>query len=40
MVEEQLAGFHRRSAHRESVIDMLHEENQQLSTPTGLRDLR
>src|SRR6478672_10364514 len=30
MVEEQLAGFHRRSAHRESVIDMLHEENQQL----------
>jgi molecular chaperone GrpE len=29
-VEEQLAGFHRRSAHRESVIDMLHEENQQL----------
>jgi molecular chaperone GrpE len=29
-VEEQLADFHRRSAHRESVIDMLHEENQQL----------
>jgi len=29
-VEEQLAEFHRRSAHRESVIDMLHEENQQL----------
>src|ERR1700751_2016644 len=29
-VEEQLAEFHRRSAHRESVIDLLHEENQQL----------
>jgi molecular chaperone GrpE len=29
-VEEQLAEFHRRSAHRESVIDMLHQENQQL----------
>jgi molecular chaperone GrpE len=29
-VEEQLAEFHRRSAHRESVIDRLHEENQQL----------
>jgi molecular chaperone GrpE len=29
-VAEQLAEFHRRSAHRESVIDMLHEENQQL----------
>lgn len=29
-VEGQLADFHRRSAHRESVIDMLHEENQQL----------
>ena len=29
-VEEQLAEFHRRSAHREQVIDRLHEENQQL----------
>jgi molecular chaperone GrpE len=29
-VEEQLAEFHRRSAHRESVIDRLHEENQRL----------
>jgi molecular chaperone GrpE len=29
-VEEHLAEFHRRSAHRESVIDLLHEENQQL----------
>jgi molecular chaperone GrpE (heat shock protein) len=30
LVEEQLTEFHRRSAHRESVIDRLHEENQQL----------
>jgi molecular chaperone GrpE len=29
-VEDQLADFHRRSAHRESVIDRLHEENQRL----------
>jgi len=29
-VEAQLAEFHRRSAHRELVIDRLHEENQQL----------
>jgi molecular chaperone GrpE (heat shock protein) len=29
-VEEQLAEFHRRSAHRELVIDRLHEENQEL----------
>jgi molecular chaperone GrpE len=29
-VEKQLAEFHRRSAFRESVIDRLHEENQQL----------
>jgi molecular chaperone GrpE len=29
-VEEQLADFHRRSAHRELIIDQLHEENQQL----------
>jgi molecular chaperone GrpE len=31
-LEEQLAEFHRRSAHRELVIDRLHEENQQLRT--------
>jgi molecular chaperone GrpE len=29
-LEGQLAEFHRRSAHRESVIDRLHEENQRL----------
>jgi molecular chaperone GrpE len=29
-VEEHLAGFHRRAAHREAVIDQLHEENQLL----------
>jgi molecular chaperone GrpE len=29
-VEEQLAEFHRRSTHRELVIDRLHEENQEL----------
>jgi molecular chaperone GrpE len=29
-VERQLAEFHRRSAFRESVVDRLHEENQQL----------
>lgn len=29
-VEQQLAEFHRRSIFRESVIDRLHEENQQL----------
>jgi molecular chaperone GrpE len=29
-VEEQLAAFHRRAAHRESVIDYLHGENQRL----------
>jgi molecular chaperone GrpE len=34
-VEEHLAAFHRRSAHRESVIDMLHEENQQLRLGIG-----
>jgi molecular chaperone GrpE len=31
-VEEQLAEFHRRAAHREAVIDRLHEENTQLRT--------
>jgi molecular chaperone GrpE (heat shock protein) len=34
-VEEQLAEFHRRSAHRELVIDRLHEENQQLRSGFG-----
>lgn len=34
-VEEQLTEFHRRSAHRESVIDRLHEENQQLRSGFG-----
>ena len=29
-VEEHLTEFHRRAAHRESVIDRLHEENQRL----------
>lgn len=29
-VEEQLAEFHHRSAHREAVIDRLHEENTEL----------
>lgn len=34
-LEEQLAEFHRRSAHRESVIDRLHEENQRLREGIG-----
>jgi len=34
-VEAQLAEFHRRSAHRESVIDRLHEENQRLRGGIG-----
>jgi len=34
-VEEQLAEFHRRSAHRELVIDRLHKENQQLRGGIG-----
>ena len=34
-VEEQLAEFHHRSAHREVVIDRLHEENQQLRAGTS-----
>jgi molecular chaperone GrpE len=33
-LEEQFAEFHRRSAHRESVIDRLHEENQRLRAGT------
>lgn len=32
---EQLAEFHRRSAHREAVIDRLHEENLQLHAGLG-----
>lgn len=34
-MEAQLAEFHRRSAHRESVIDRLHEENQRLRGGLG-----
>jgi molecular chaperone GrpE len=34
-MEAQLAEFHRRSAHRESVIDRLHEENQRLHGGLG-----
>lgn len=34
-VEEQVAEFHRRSAHRESIIDRLHDENQQLRSGAG-----
>lgn len=34
-VEGQLAEFHRRSAHREAVIDQLHEENQRLRGGIG-----
>jgi molecular chaperone GrpE len=34
-VEGQLAEFHRRAAHRESVIDRLHEENQRLHGGIG-----
>jgi molecular chaperone GrpE len=34
-VEEQLAQFHRRAAHREAIIDRLHEQNQQLSEGIG-----
>ena len=34
-VEAQLAEFHRRSAHREAVIDRLHEENQRLRDGFG-----
>ena len=35
-VEEQLAEFHRRSAHREAIVDRLHEENQRLHGGLGL----
>ena len=34
-VEGQLAEFHRRAAHRESVIDHLHEQNQRLHGGIG-----
>ena len=34
-VEAHLAEFHRRAAHRESVIDRLHEENQRLHDGIG-----
>ena len=30
LIEEQVSEFHRRSAHRESVIDRLHAENREL----------
>ena len=30
LIEQQVSEFHRRSAHRESVIDRLHAENQEL----------
>lgn len=38
-VEEQLAGFHRRAEHRESVIDQLHEENQRLKAGSNRKVL-
>jgi molecular chaperone GrpE len=34
-IEGQLSDFHRRSAHRESLIDRLHEENQRLRGGIG-----
>lgn len=34
-IEEQLAEFHQRSAHRETVIDRLHAENQRLGSGLG-----
>ncbi len=34
-VEEQSAEFHRRSAHREAILDRLHEENQRLRGGLG-----
>lgn len=34
-VEEHLAGFHRLEAHRESIIDQLHEDNQRLRDGVG-----
>jgi molecular chaperone GrpE (heat shock protein) len=34
-VEDQLAEFHRRAAHREAIIDRLHEENQRLHGGIG-----
>jgi molecular chaperone GrpE len=33
-VEEQVGEFHRRAAHREQIIDRLHDENQQLKQGT------
>jgi len=32
LIEQQSSEFHRRSAHRESVIDRLHEENRELES--------
>ena len=34
-IESHLAEFHRRAAHREAVIDRLHEENQRLREGVG-----
>jgi molecular chaperone GrpE (heat shock protein) len=34
-IEQHLAEFHQRAAHREAVIDLLHEENQKLRTGIG-----
>ena len=34
-IAKHLAEFHRRAAHRESVIDRLHEENQRLRDGLG-----
>jgi molecular chaperone GrpE len=39
-IENQLAEFHRRAAHREAVIDRLHEENQRLRDGAGQLILR
>jgi molecular chaperone GrpE len=35
LVEGQLSEFHRRAAHREAIIDRLHEENQRLHVGIG-----
>jgi molecular chaperone GrpE (heat shock protein) len=35
LIENHLAEFHRRAAHREAIIDRLHEENQRLRDGVG-----
>ena len=35
LIEQQASEFHRRSAHRESVIDRLHAENRELESAVG-----